>query len=99
MIEATLESIKEAVKTQIKETVNGKIDDIKIHLVKQDSKLEEMGIKQEGQDKKLEIIGEKLDELAPIIETKRAFNSIRKFVVWIATPATLFWGAYKFLVK
>ena len=85
MDEATITKITEAVRDQVKITVNGKIEDVKKHLLEQDEKLEEMS--------------KKIDELAPFVESKNVLVGLRKFVVWVATPATVIWGAWKFLAR
>lgn len=75
--------IKDVVETQI----NGNLRDIKKHLEKQDTKLDEMEVKIDA----LKV------ETAPIIESKNTIISLRKFLLWVATPITIIWAALKYI--
>lgn len=76
MKEHELKELKESVKAVVIETVNGKIDNIKTHL--------------EKQDKKLEAMEQKIDELKPVAESLTAIRLIKKFILWVAPLGAIF---------
>ena len=63
-----------AVRDEVKLTVNGKIDQIKKHLERQDIKLEKM-------DRKIDDLTEKT---LPVVESITLFKILKKFVIWVA---------------
>lgn len=89
MEDKQLKQILEAVAGQVEITVNGNIRDIKVHLEKQDVKMEEM-------DNKIDKLKK---ETAPIIESKRVFVGMRNFIVWIATPIVILYAVLDFLTR
>jgi magnesium-transporting ATPase (P-type) len=86
-----VEKIREAVREEIRVTVNGKIDGIKAHLIKQDERADVM-------ERKMDVMGEKIDDLKPLSEFQKGINSLRKFILWIAAPASIIYGLYQWVM-
>lgn len=72
-----------AVKDEIKVTVNGKIDNIKNHLL--------------DQDKRLDNIDKKIDRLKPVLEAITLTRIVKKFVVWVSPLIPIGGIAYAFV--
>lgn len=77
--------IDEATNQGIEKHVNGYMRDFKIHLGKQDVKLEKMY--------------KKIEELAPISEGLTFVKTLRRFALWAAPAGAILWGWIKFSNK
>lgn len=85
-LQGELRGIREDLPKIVKETVNGKIDNIAKHLVQQDVKLELM-------DKKIDDLQ---DKTSPVVESINVISSLRKLILYVAAPLAAVFGAIKF---
>ena len=74
-----LDTIKSEITKTIGAVVNGKIDDIKQHLIKQDEELGKLNSK----------IDDLTEKTLPVVESITMIKLIKKFVVWAAPLGAL----------
>lgn len=89
-------AVKNILPSSIKETVNGKIDDLHKQITSNDEKV---NIRLDKIDFDNNDIKSQLLELKPVREGLRTVTSLREFAIWGAVLVTPLYALYQFMTK